>query len=258
MTETNETTTETTTETAGSSNLPYKVVVIYSGWSLSSIEDKLYHYGTDTDFGMCRVDRYKSEETNRTICLMRTEFFRHLMDAGYSKRKYGEDFSCTEYTLRPHNFPKEGESNNLFISLPKELSASECRSQLERKLQSISEFGVFAAEDMKINLPMKSRENDIHNGSAFVTFKREMPLEIIALIKILLHDTWWHSSAEMPADWRVLCQCYWARERTPRKVPEVPAPAAPAALTEQVQPKPKREYVKPEVIESRWKKPLTI
>lgn len=203
------------------SNREYKVAVIYSGWSLSTIEDKLYNYGSSSDFGMCRVDRYKGEETNRTICLMKTSFYEKLMSAGYNKRKYGEDFCCTEYKLREHNFPKFGESNNLFLSLPKDLSASECRVQLERKLNEISSFGIFNLEDMKLNLPTKSRENDIHNGSVFITFKREMRIELIALIKILLHDTWWYSESSNPdsvPEKRMICQCYWARERVPRKV----------------------------------------
>ena len=90
------------------SRQPYKVVVIYSGWSLSTIEDKLWNFGSNTDFGMCRVDRYKGEETNRTICLMKKSFYDKLVNMGYNKRKYGEDFCCSEYKLREHNFPKLG------------------------------------------------------------------------------------------------------------------------------------------------------
>ena len=263
----------TSPSTAPTTPPTYKVVVIYSGWPLSSIKDKLYEFGTGSDFGMFRVDRYKGEETNRTICLMTVNFFDSLMRSGYSKRKYGEDFCCSEYKLRDHNFPKDGESNNLFISLPKELSASECRQQLLSKMDQIMEFGVFGSDEMKINVPMRSRENDIHNGSAFITFKREVFRDVVALVKILLHDTWLYSTvSELTPDpdqpsnqvQGFLCQCYWARERVSSKESAGSREASSAENTEnkikpETQPKPKREFRPPApAIESKWKKPLSV
>ena len=263
--------TPASTDSAPTPPSTYKVVVIYSGWPLSTIKTKLYDFGTSSDFGMFRVDRYKGEETNRTICLMTTNFFDTLMNNGYSKRRYGEDFCCSEYKLREHNFPKDGESNNLFISLPKELSASECRQQLLSKMDQIMEFGVFGADEMKINIPMKSRENDIHNGSAFMTFKREIPRDVVALVKILLHDTWLYGNLSnfdetnaAPDSSQItsfLCQCYWARERISSSSRESTGSetSTESTIKPDSQPKPKREFrpVAP-AIESKWKKPLEI
>ena len=190
-------------------SLPCKVVMIYSNWSLASIEEKLYEYTAD-EFSMCRVVRFKGEETDRTLCLMRVTLLNRLIDEGFDRRRRELDFSCAELRLGVYNFPKSGESKNLFISLPKDLSSSECRSQLSQKLDNFTKFGLCSAEDMKLNLIVSSRDSNTHSGTAFITFKKETPVEIIACVKILLHDSWLLTST---GERHSLLQCYWARER---------------------------------------------
>lgn len=192
----------------------YKVAVIYSSWSIQSITDKLSEYGSSDDFAMLRVDRHKGEETNRTICLMDSDFFDSMISSGYDRRKYGEDFSMTEYQIRDHNYPKEGETDSLYIPLPKSLTGAECQQQMQRKLDTICGFGVCTVDDIKINIPMKSRDTGEHNGLLFLSVKKELPKECITVFKILIHDTWWYTSDDERVS---LCRCYWARER---KAPE--------------------------------------
>lgn len=186
----------------------YKLAVIYSNWALPAIADFI-NSESETGYGPMKIDRNKGMETNRTLCLFTENLFNSMMNK-YGKRDQNLDFVMSEYKLRDHNFPRQGEVNNLFIPLPTQLTATECHQQLEQKLDGLYQMNVVQVTNVKLHIPLKSREHDKHNGLAFLTFSNTT-LNDVAVVKLMLNDTWWTNEAD--TEWSTLMKCYWAKER---------------------------------------------
>ena len=198
----------------------YELVVAYSSWGLPTIrelfESQVDDFGEEDyskHVGPMRVDRVKNAETNRTICLISRRLYDEMVRTGHNRRAPGVDFSFNKYVVRQHNFPKTGESDQLFVPLPPNLTATECRTQLEEKLDSIHQLGVVAQQTVKVTIPLKSRDRDEHKGLAFVVFGKEADLQDRTVVKLMLHDTWWYGKD----NWEGLAKCYWAKDREEKK-----------------------------------------
>ncbi len=191
----------------------YAVVMVFSSWLLEDIcaflENELG--ATNEQIGLIRIDRVKDgdqyKETNRTILLLD----RCLLDAaakmGYTQ--YNRNFKMSEYEVREHNLPRKGSSRNFYIPLPKELSGSDARAQIQNKLDVLVRFGMFPRSRPRLNIPLESRETGgTHKNMAFVSFSKDTPIETIALARILIHDTRLYSSEN---EWGLM-KCFWARE----------------------------------------------
>ena len=186
----------------------YKLAVIYSNWAVPTITDFI-SAESETGYGPMKIDRNKGNETNRTLCVLTDKLFNAMMSK-YGRRDQNLDFVMSEYKLREHNFPRQGEVNNLFIPLPIQLSATECHQQIEQKLEALYQMDVTQATNVKLHIPLKSREHDKHNGLAFLTFSNS-DLNDVAVVKLMLNDTWWTNEADL--EWSTLTKCYWAKER---------------------------------------------
>jgi len=235
------------------SSCPYVLAIIYSNWPLSTINEFLASSDSSDGYGLLKIDYRKGKETNRTICLMSSKFYQQLLAEGYNKRRYNFDFAVSQYQLRQHNYPSEGESSNLFVPLPKEMLASECRRYLEEKLSEMCSFGLLNDDDYKLNIPTSSRQSDLHKGSAFLTFKKEVNVDVIASVKILLHDSVWNMETEQ----KELAQCYWAKDRKKEKVSK-PKTVVQKLPPVQVPTKTVYTPVVSESVDNAWKKPLLV
>jgi hypothetical protein len=167
---------------------------------------------TSEQVGVMRIDRFKGVETNRTILLLSRSVYDTADRLGYTQQQRGLDFKLTEYQLRDHNLPKLGFTRNFFIPLPTALNADEAREQLQNKLDVLCGFGMFLeAERPRLKIPIKSRETGEHRGQAYVTFAHQTPVAVVALARILLHDTRLYTKADDEHFERM--SCFWARDK---------------------------------------------
>ena len=188
----------------------WAVVVVFSHWPLaqlySFIEEELE--ADKEQIGVMRIDRVKGKESNRTIMLVDKAIFDVAEEKGYTKRQQELDFRMSKYEIRDFDLPRRGCSNNLYVPVPTKISGVDARSQLENKLEVLSEFGLLENVKPRLVLPLKSRETGgEHNGSAYITFPKSVPVETIALVRLLLHDTRFYYT-ESDFD---LMKCFWAK-----------------------------------------------
>lgn len=192
------------------------IYIVHSSFSLGEIRRILEELNSGY-VGPIRVDR-KSDgtETNRTICLLEPTVYETAVEEGYDTRQYGFDFMIRPYVLRDGNFPRtRNETKNLFIPLPSEMDSRNARSQLEAKMQIFIEHGIINKNGFTISIPLKSRGSGDHKGSAFIIFKK-IDITTCAIIKLIIHDTWWKIEVEEKNDYKLL-HCYWSRSRDNRR-----------------------------------------
>ena len=199
-------------------NENFVVAIVFSQWTLRAIveflEDRLE--ATKEEIGMIHIDRTWDnnrrifKETNRTIILMTRSLFNRALEEGLGENKKGTDFKIGEYELRKYNYPKDGFSNNLHIVLPENLEAESARLQINEKLKVCYRFGVLRNNSATVKIPMKSREDGTHKGSAFVSFDRDCTTQ--PWVRLILHDTRLNIVDENYNE-HVLMKCFWAKER---------------------------------------------
>lgn len=191
----------------------YVVAIIFSRWNLDTVYEFIVDHASESEFvGPLRIDRNKGKETDRTICIMSSSLYETLKES-YPRRTYSCDFSITEYQLRNYNYPKQDETYKLFVHLPRQLSASKCALQLEEKMKAFSQAGLVNSDEYKVDVPCSSREVNAHKGLAFVSFKRSVQPDVICVIKLMLHDSWWTvNESDME-----LIKCHWARNKNNKR-----------------------------------------
>ena len=189
----------------------FPVYLIRSRWSLSSIDTYLDTYG---GAGFLRII-YDSEgrETDRTIAILSEKVYDALVENGDDQQKYGKGFSVSPFLLRDNNFPGEGYTNNLFVPVPEELSSDDeaVITTISDKLQHLSDWDILPGDSWSINPLLKSREKGGIKGGCFISFKRDVPNECRAMVRILITDTYWPESALGSVD--TVFRCLWARAR---------------------------------------------
>ena len=205
-------------ENRNGENENFVVAIVFSQWTLRAIveflEDRLE--ATKEEIGMIHIDRTWDnnrrifKETNRTIILMTRSLFNRSLEEGLGENKKGTDFKIAEYELRKYNYPKDGFSNNLHIVLPENLEAESARLQINEKLKVCYRFGVLRNNSATVKIPMKSREDGTHKGSAFVSFDRDCTTQ--PWVRLILHDTRLNIVDENYNE-HVLMKCFWAKER---------------------------------------------
>lgn len=202
--------------TTAAPNKTYTVGVIFSRWPLGDIcaflEDELA--AQREQIGVMRIDRFKGQETNRTIVLLEKSLFNFAEKKRSEWQRQRVDFKLTEYELRPHNFPKEGYTRNFYIPLPEQIPGDEARAQLQNKIDVLVSFGMFGKDEVpRLKIPLKSRETGDHRGQAFITFARETSDQTVALARVLLSDTRLYTSEH---DYELM-KCFWAKHKEQRK-----------------------------------------
>jgi hypothetical protein len=207
-----------TTENAGAASTvdavpDFNVYLIHSGKSLVSIDSFLTEYG---DVGFLRVV-YESDgkETNRTIAILPTSSYDALVKDGYGRSQYGKDFVITVFELKPNNYPGEGRTKTLFVPVPKELGSNDetVVGTVSDKLKHLADWDIIPQDSWSVKVPLKSREIGGVRGGCFVSFKRDVSIHRIAMVRVLLTDTYWPEHGD---DERLVFRCFWARDRKPR------------------------------------------
>jgi len=196
-----------------SSYLPEKdfpVFLIKSKWSLNSIREFVEEYGP-LNYMRIIYDR-QGRETDLTIAILSMETYSKLCDEGYNNMKIVSEFKISPYKLHLNNFPGEGKTENLFIPVSKSLGIKDddIIKFINSKLSFLVSHKILPINSWEIKTPLISREKGGIKGGCFIIFHREVDLESKAMIRILLHDTYW----DQESDSDNILKCYWARERT--------------------------------------------
>lgn len=205
-----------TPEVSNGENLNFPVYLIHSKWSLTKIDTFLGDYG---EVGFLRIVYDKDgNETDRNIAILPESSYNALCEDGFDRRQYGKGCVIAPYVLRDNNFPGEERTNSLFIPVPKDLSADDetVVSTINDKLKHLSEWKIIPVDSWSVNAPLKSREKGGIRGGCFVTFRKDVPIECRAMVRVLITDTYWPDLEENGSDDRPVFRCFWARSRKER------------------------------------------
>lgn len=183
--------------------------MIYSGWSLASIQEYLQQYG-GAKYLRIIYDFRTSKDTNRTLAVLDEEVYGLLVCNGVDKRPGGKDFSISRYILRDSQLPGKDKITKLFIQVPPVFRHRESfvRNSLEEKLHQLAEWNIIPANSWILTIPLQSRETGILRGGCYVSFKDVSP-QAIALVKICINDTCWDKNKTDPLG--EVVRCFWAR-----------------------------------------------
>lgn len=193
----------------------FPVYMLHSHWSLSQMDTFLAGYG---DVGFLRIV-YDNEgkETDRTIAILPDAVYDGLCKDGYDRRQYGRGIKVSEFLLNESNYPGEGRTKTLFVPVPKNLGSDDGQviAAVVGKLEHLAEWGIVPSGSWSVNVPLKSREKGGVRSGCFISFKREVSLDAIAMTRVLLTDTYWPEVDE--AGERPVFRCFWARDRKEHK-----------------------------------------
>lgn len=194
----------------------FPVYLIHSRESLSKLDEFLSTYG---QVGFLRIvyDR-EGAETNRTIAILPDASYDALVAKGYDrkeKRKGGMDFGVTPFRLNERNYPGPGQNSSIFIPIPEgwKERADAAIAAVSEKMQHLTEWGIVEAGSWTIRAPLRSREMGESRGMCFVTFQSTVSIHRIAMVLVLLTDTYWPPEKEEDED-REIFRCFWARNNT--------------------------------------------
>lgn len=208
----------------------FPVYMIYSDWSLPQLDTFLAKYG---NVGFLRiVYDNDGKETNRTIAVLPETAYDALCSDGYDHRQYGRGIKISQFLLNESNFPGEGRNKTLFVPVPKDLGGDDSQviSAIVDKLKHLAEWNIIPADSWSVNVPLKSREKGGVRSGCFISFKREVVLDRIAMARVLLTDTYWpeeNAEAERP-----VFRCFWARDRK-EYVPKTAGKSSSSGKTEE-------------------------
>lgn len=206
--------TNSNTEGLSSEQVSFPVYLIYSPWSLNRIDSFLSKYG---DVGFLRIiyDR-DGNETNRTIAIISDEAYVELCKDGFNRQRDTE-LIITPFILKDNNFPYKGYTTSLFVPVPSDLRSDDTFvvNTVNDKIQHLSSWGIIDDDSWTVSAPLKSREKGAIRGSCFVSFKKEVPLQRRAMIRLLLTDTYWNESEKA----QTIFNCFWSRARKPNREP---------------------------------------
>lgn len=205
------------------SNVPAKLYYVYSTWKINDIIEFIRQFFPDYNkeffdklIGPTRIEYYRRQVTERTLCLFRPEIYQRLHKEGFHQRMFSYDFRIQPYEIRDTNKPEPGSSSNLYIPLPYTLDRELCYSDLTTKLEKLEEYGILNSSDYHLTFPTPIKSFDRPTGSAFVEFNNNVGIETRAVIKLVLHDTLW----KVPNDREYRVKCLWARNRDPYRTYE--------------------------------------
>ena len=187
----------------------FPVYLIYSKWSLTQLDEFFRKYG---EAGFLRiVYDIKGKETDRTIAILPEKVYTSRCDDGYGHFN-SHGFRISPFLLQEGNFPGEGRNNSLFVPVPKDWGNHEkpVVNVINDKLKHLAEWDIMDDESWNITVPLKTREKGGVKGGCFISFPN-VPIERVAMIRILLTDTYWPEQSD--TEERAVFRCYWARVR---------------------------------------------
>ena len=165
------------------------------------------------DFSLLVPDKFKGEQTERTIAVLDEEVFKLLKD----DEKSLDNFKIERLQLRKHFYPNQrhNETHNFYINLPKNLSLTQCQTHLIERMSSLRKLKLWEKNDYKLVFPEMNRDQDKHSGIAHIYFNKiaENNLEDNVLSKIYINYTKWPGTT-------LEVHCYWFRPKDGSKSSE--------------------------------------
>jgi hypothetical protein len=209
-------------------NPDFPVYLIHSNWSLPQLDTFLSDYG---DVGFLRIVYDKDrKETDRTMAILSVATFNALCEDGYDQRQYGRGLKVSKFTLNNWCYPSAGNSKVLFVRVPKCFAQDDAQviAGVTGKLEHLAEWGIIPTDSWSVKVPLKSRETGGVRNGCFISFKRDVHLDRIAMTRLLLTDTYWPDDDENGN--RLLFQCTWARDRGEVKVKKIQEKVPPGTV----------------------------
>lgn len=176
------------------------VCLIHSSWSIPTIINFLKkHVNIPEDLGDIHVITDNEIETNKSIALFRNEAVEKLIDLGFGRRKFGHDFRISRVPLA------KAQGRELLLTLPVELTSSECYDQIETMLNLCVKYDLISDNDFEIILFNKSRIEDQHSGYGIIEFSPRVRLTTVNSIRMLIDGSEWMSRKNVKWFEKVIC-----------------------------------------------------
>jgi len=193
--------------------MSYTIAIVFSNWTLPKVYDFLTDYlnARKEEIGMGKIERYKDrngemKDSNRTILLMKQNLFDRAIEAGLDLAQPDLDFKIAEFIITDKYYPKDNQTHNLFIQIPKNLSSTECEILIKEKMDIFTKFGLITNTDYFLRIPLDSRMTGVHKGFALLNFKDNVDIRTRVYVKALMHNSFLYFQGNeicyLPAFWQ--------------------------------------------------------
>ncbi len=201
-------------------SISFPVYIIYSRLSLQQLDKFFERFG---DVGFMRIMYDKTgAETNRTIALVNEGCYNALKAKGYALCQFDEkvikdDVKITKFVMSPQMVQSDKTVRKLYIPVPTQLNDDESfvNDSIEDKLLHLVAWSIIPLHCWKITIPVKSREKGGVKGGCQISFDKDVELERIAMVRLLMTDTYW-PNRNTDNEERPVFKCYWHRGRKPQ------------------------------------------
>jgi hypothetical protein len=185
------------------------IYVIYSSWCIEKIHVFLTNIGGDGSVGLLKIiyDNL-SNESNKTIAVIKEHLYDKLIQLGYGNNNYNIDFKIKIYNLGDFLLPLPDRSNNLFIPTIKKVTETYVTEIVHNKLLALSNVGIIKENSWTIKCPIMSRETGIVKQGCFIFFK-DVSIYDIATVRFLINNTFWDDKSDKKYD--NMIKCHWAK-----------------------------------------------
>lgn len=165
------------------------LVIVYSPWKVTAIFEFLEKHcsASPENIGAIKIFKYKQgtswRETNKVLMLVTKELWKKCIEMGFNKKQPSLDFQMSLWENKPLYYPKENETNDIFLSFPQDLNYKEIKKCMDHKMGKIVEFGLIE-EIPKIKI---ITTKDKRFG--WIKFGPETNIEEIVKVKMLLDQS---------------------------------------------------------------------
>lgn len=195
-------------EEKSENNYRPKVYVVYCDkYTKDELEKFLLGFKEeDSIVGPVKIvyDFRKKQETNRNLCVLSSDIFDRMIEAGHStdedKRK--DSISVARYYIRRSDYPRKHERYGFYVKLPTMDRASYYRNKLKSVLMELKKVK-FLDLHFEIDIPLKSRISGNHRGYANIylnskteELSREEKRQIV-LTRLMLDGQLWSDKSEL-------------------------------------------------------------
>lgn len=199
----------------------YPLYVIYSNWCFDDIYSLLNKYCHDaSEVGNLKIDYdIYGNDTNKTFVLLANHVAEGLRKDGYfrfSSEGNRTGLSVSKYRIKD-DFVLVNKS--LCVPIPTELGAkgSEIKTIITSKMEECVRFGILKTDDCIVRVNLADRESDKPGSTAFISFNISVSDETIAIVKALLHNTYWPAAESQEGqESQFIFNCHYARSGRPR------------------------------------------
>ena len=188
-------------------NVNFDVYLIKSKWTLLRIDEFLSKFEGEVGFLRIVLDKL-GNETDRTIALLSSKLYNNLCDDGLNKLRDDTGFQVSKFILKQSSLPCEYKTKNLFIPVPLNYTENTIIKIISEKLKHLADWNIISINSWNIHIPIKSREFGKIKGCCFISFDESIAIENIAMVRILLTDTFWQSHKNRQKN--DILRCFWA------------------------------------------------